>query len=278
MVKESTLCKEKILEYLFNNQDIANNFLNCKKPKDRLIFLKTTPSLKKILGNENITTYIATTIYNELLDYQNKNINSKLNNKIDKVNENDLQKTTSTFNSMGFDQFEMDLPTIKQPNTSEFEIYNLNSISQSLSNKKIIDSSEDADIISLTKEDAESFAILEDIEQRFKDIVDENKKLKEIIKELTEEKNSNNSNKTNEEHINDDSIKNKQILQMVKLVNMNCEKINIQISKDIIQKASKFIDNNNLLNTECLINENITIPSIVVETILLAFINQNSLI
>lgn len=62
------------------------------------------------------------------------------------------------------------------------------------------------------------------------------------------------------------------------LLNSCNEKITVTINKELLSKATKFVDEHSLIRLESIIRDGYDLNSTVVQSILLAFIHQNSLI
>ncbi len=62
------------------------------------------------------------------------------------------------------------------------------------------------------------------------------------------------------------------------LINSNDEKFDVKINKELLSKATKYVDSNALIKLESIVREGYDINSTIVQTILLAFIHQNSLL
>lgn len=62
------------------------------------------------------------------------------------------------------------------------------------------------------------------------------------------------------------------------MLNNTTEKIPVQINKELLVKATKFVDENSLIKLESLIRDGHDLNSTIVQSILLAFVQQNSLL
>jgi len=79
----------------------------------------------------------------------------------------------------------------------------------------------------------------------------------------------------------DNTIKDKlmfQIRNLNELFNSNDDKINVSINKELLVKATKFVDANSLISLENIIKNGYDLNSTIVQSILFAFIHQNSLL
>ena len=69
-----------------------------------------------------------------------------------------------------------------------------------------------------------------------------------------------------------------QIPSLNELLNSEVDKITVYINIELLIKATKFVDSHSLIRLESLIREKYDLNSTIVQSILLAFIHQNSLL
>lgn len=68
------------------------------------------------------------------------------------------------------------------------------------------------------------------------------------------------------------------IQSLNELINSNNEQVTVQINKELLSKVTKYVDANSLIKLESIVRESYDLNSTIIQSILLAFIHQNSLL
>lgn len=260
---------KKTLEFLHKNDSIKNDYLKCKNPKSRIDFLKNC----KGLNIESITQYLTNEVRKELL--RDTYLESKVDAEEQKENsmeinncelESNCEKNKNDISSLQHSFFDKD--SSKSNKSDEIK-------PDTLSNEKLIDSSEPKKITLIGFETINYQKEIDILSDSLTKLSEENSELKEVINSFT-----NLNNKTtdisneNENSLETNSLK--EIKQIASLRSISSQKTDISISTDLLRKVTLLFVENKIIDPSSLAIENINPYSLITETILLKFINQNS--
>lgn len=260
---------KKTLEFLHKNDSIKNDYLKCKNPKSRIDFLKNC----KGLNIESITQYLTNEVRKELL--RDTYLESKVDAEEQKENsmetnncelESNCEKNKNDISSLQHSFFDKD--SSKSNKSDEIK-------PNTLSNEKLIDSSEPKEITLIGSETINYQKEIDRLSDSLTKLREENSELKEFLNSFT-----NLNNKTtdisseNENSLESDSLK--EIKQIASLRSLSSQKTDISISTDLLRKVTLLFVENKIIDPNSLAIENINPYSLITETILLKFINQNS--
>ncbi|EOU1107610.1 hypothetical protein AB8J26_001923 [Clostridium perfringens] len=260
---------KKTLEFLHKNDSIKNDYLKCKNPKSRIDFLKNC----KGLNIESITQYLTNEVRKELL--KDTYLESKVNAEEQKENsietnncelESNYEKNIDDISSLQHSFFDKD--SSKSNKSDEIK-------PDTLSNGKLIDSSEPKEITLIGSETINYQKEIDRLSNSLTKLREKNSEFKEVINSFI---NLNNkitdiSNK-NENSLESDSLR--EIKHIASLRSISSEKTDISISTDLLRKVTLLFVENKIIDPISLAIENINPYSLITETILLKFINQNS--
>ena len=260
---------KKTLEFLHKNDSIKNDYLKCKNPKSRIDFLKNC----KGLNIESITQYLTNEVRKELL--RDTYLESKVDAEEQKENsmetnncelESNCEKNKNDISSVQHSFFDKD--SSKSNKSDEIKL-------DTLSNEKLIDSSEPKEITLIGSETINYQKEIDRLSDSLTKLREENSELKEFLNSFT-----NLNNKTtdisseNENSLESDSLK--EIKQIASLRSLSSQKTDISISTDLLRKVTLLFVENKIIDPNSLAIENINPYSLITETIILKFINQNS--
>ncbi|MDK0915436.1 hypothetical protein P5F35_05625 [Clostridium perfringens] len=260
---------KKTLEFLHKNQEIKNDYLKCKNPKSRIDFLKNC----KGLNIESITQYLTNEVRKELL--RDTYIESKVDAEEQKENsmetnncelESNCEKNKNDISSLQHSFFDKD--SSKSNKSDEIK-------PDTLGNKKLIDSSEPKEITLIGSETINYQKEIDRLSDSLTKLSKKNSEFKEVINSFINlnNKTTDISNK-NENYLESDSLR--EIKHIASLRSISSEKTNISISTDLLRKVTLLFVENKIIDPTSLAIENINAYSLITETILLKFINQNS--
>ncbi|HBI6883596.1 TPA: hypothetical protein K8N18_002374 [Clostridium perfringens] len=260
---------KKTLEFLHKNDSIKNDYLKCKNPKSRIDFLKNC----KGLNIESITQYLTNEVRKELL--RDTSLESKVDAEEQKENsmetnncelESNCEKNIDDISSLQHSFFDKD--SSKSNNSDEIK-------PDTLGNKKLIDSSEPKEITLIGSETINYQKEIDRLNDSLTKLSEKNSELKEVINSFINlnNKTTDISNK-NENSLESDSLR--EIKHIASLRSISSEKTNISISTDLLRKVTLLFVENKIIDPTSLAIENINAYSLITETILLKFINQNS--
>ena len=260
---------KKTLEFLNKNDSIKNDYLKCKNPKSRIDFLKNC----KGLNIESITQYLTNEVKKELL--RDTYLESKVDAEEQKENsmetnncelESNYEKNIDDISSLQHSFFDKD--SSKSNKSDEIK-------PDTLGNKKLIDSSEPKEITLIGSEIINYQKEIDRLSDSLTKLSEKNSEFKEVINSFT-----NLNNKTtyisneNENSLESDSLK--EIKHIASLRSISSQKTDISISTDLLRKVTLIFVENKIIDPTSLAIENINAYSLITETILLKFINQNS--
>ena len=260
---------KKTLEFLHKNDSIKNDYLKCKNPKSRIDFLKNC----KGLNIESITQYLTNEVRKELL--RDTSLESKVDAEEQKENsmetnncelESNSEKNIDDISSLQHSFFDKD--SSKSNKSDEIK-------PDTLGNKKLIDSSEPKEITLIGSETINYQKEIDRLSDSLTKLSEKNSELKEVINSFINlnNKTTDISNK-NENSLESDSLR--EIKHIASLRSISSEKTNISISTDLLRKVTLLFVENKIIDPTSLAIENINAYSLIAETILLKFINQNS--
>lgn len=260
---------KKTLEFLHKNDSIKNDYLKCKNPKSRIDFLKNC----KGLNIESITQYLTNEVRKELL--RDTSLESKVDAEEQKENsmetnncelESNCEKNIDDISSLQHSFFDKD--SSKSNKSDEIK-------PDTLGNKKLIDSSEPKEITLIGSETINCQKEIDRLNDSLTKLSEKNSELKEVINSFINlnNKTTDISNK-NENSLESDSLR--EIKHIASLRSISSEKTNISISTDLLRKVTLLFVENKIIDPTSLAIENINAYSLITETILLKFINQNS--
>lgn len=260
---------KKTLEFLHKNDSIKNDYLKCKNPKSRIDFLKNC----KGLNIENITQYLTNEVRKELL--RDTSLESKVDAEEQKENsmetnncelESNYEKNIDDISSLQHSFFDKD--SSKSNKSDEIK-------PDTLSNGKLIDSSEPKEITLIGSETINYQKEIDRLSDSLTKLSKKNSEFKEVINSFINlnNKTTDISNK-NENYLESDSLR--EIKHIASLRSISSEKTNISISTDLLRKVTLLFVENKIIDPTSLAIENINAYSLITETILLKFINQNS--
>ena len=260
---------KKTLEFLHKNDSIKNDYLKCKNPKSRIDFLKNC----KGLNIESITQYLTNEVRKELL--RDTSLESKVDAEEQKENsmetnncelESNYEKNIDDISSLQHSFFDKD--SSKSNKSDEIK-------PDTLGNKKLIDSSEPKEITLIGSETINYQKEIDRLNDSLTKLSEKNSELKEVINSFINlnNKTTDISNK-NENSLESDSLR--EIKHIASLRSISSEKTNISISTDLLRKVTLLFVENKIIDPTSLAIENINAYSLIAETILLKFINQNS--
>ena len=260
---------KKTLEFLHKNDSIKNDYLKCKNPKSRIDFLKNC----KGLNIENITQYLTNEVRKELL--RDTSLESKVDAEEQKENsmetnncelESNCEKNIDDISSLQHSFFDKD--SSKSNKSDEIK-------PDTLSNGKLIDSSESKEITLIGSETINYQKEIDRLSDSLTKLSKKNSEFKEVINSFINlnNKTTDISNK-NENSLESDSLR--EIKHIASLRSISSEKTNISISTDLLRKVTLLFVENKIIDPTSLAIENINAYSLIAETILLKFINQNS--
>lgn len=260
---------KKTLEFLHKNDSIKNDYLKCKNPKSRIDFLKNC----KGLNIESITQYLTNEVKKELL--RDTYLESKVDAEEQKENsmetnncelESNYEKNIDDISSLQHSFFDKD--SSKSNKSDEIK-------PDTLGNKKLIDSSEPKEITLIGSETINYQKEIDRLSDSLTKLSEKNSEFKEVINSFINlnNKTTDISNK-NENSLESDSLR--EIKHIASLRSISSEKTNISISTDLLRKVTLLFVENKIIDPTSLAIENINAYSLITETILLKFINQNS--
>lgn len=260
---------KKTLEFLHKNDSIKNDYLKCKNPKSRIDFLKNC----KGLNIESITQYLTNEVKKELL--RDTYLESKVDAEEQKENsmktnncelESNCEKNIDDISSLQHSFFDKD--SSKSNKSDEIK-------PDTLGNKKLIDSSEPKEITLIGSETINYQKEIDRLSDSLTKLSEKNSELKEVINSFINlnNKTTDISNK-NENSLESDSLR--EIKHIASLRSISSEKTDISISTDLLRKVTLLFVENKIIDPTSLAIENINAYSLIAETILLKFINQNS--
>ncbi|BDU86415.1 hypothetical protein [Clostridium perfringens] len=260
---------KKTLEFLHKNDSIKNDYLKCKNPKSRIDFLKNC----KGLNIESITQYLTNEVRKELL--RDTSLESKVDAEEQKENsmetnncelESNYEKNIDDISSLQHSFFDKD--SSKSNKSDEIK-------PDTLSNGKLIDSSETKEITLIGSETINYQKEIDRLSDSLTKLSKKNSEFKEVINSFINlnNKTTDISNK-NENSLESDSLR--EIKHIASLRSISSEKTNISISTDLLRKVTLLFVENKIIDPTSLAIENINAYSLIAETILLKFINQNS--
>ncbi|EOU1921404.1 hypothetical protein QTI56_12965 [Clostridium perfringens] len=260
---------KKTLEFLHKNDSIKNDYLKCKNPKSRIDFLKNC----KGLNIESITQYLTNEVKKELL--RDTYLESKVDAEEQKENsmetnncelESNYEKNIDDISSLQHSFFDKD--SSKSNKSDEIK-------PDTLSNGKLIDSSEPKEITLIGSETINYQKEIDRLSDSLTKLSKKNSEFKEVINSFINlnNKTTDISNK-NENSLESDSLR--EIKHIASLRSISSEKTNISISTDLLRKVTLLFVENKIIDPTSLAIENINAYSLIAETILLKFINQNS--
>ncbi|EOU2112675.1 hypothetical protein [Clostridium perfringens] len=260
---------KKTLEFLHKNDSIKNDYLKCKNPKSRIDFLKNC----KGLNIESITQYLTNEVKKELL--RDTYLESKVDAEEQKENsmetnncelESNYEKNIDDISSLQHSFFDKD--SSKSNKSDEIK-------PDTLGNKKLIDSSEPKEITLIGSETINYQKEIDRLSDSLTKLSKKNSEFKEVINSFINlnNKTTDISNK-NENSLESDSLR--EIKHIASLRSISSEKTNISISTDLLRKVTLLFVENKIIDPTSLAIENINVYSLIAETILLKFINQNS--
>ncbi|HHD2594469.1 MAG: hypothetical protein E6389_14860 [Clostridium perfringens] len=260
---------KKTLEFLHKNDSIKNDYLKCKNPKSRIDFLKNC----KGLNIESITQYLTNEVKKELL--RDTYLESKVDAEEQKENsmetnncelESNCEKNIDDISSLQHSFFDKD--SSKSNKSDEIK-------PDTLGNKKLIDSSEPKEITLIGSETINYQKEIDRLSDSLTKLSKKNSEFKEVINSFINlnNKTTDISNK-NENSLESDSLR--EIKHIASLRSISSEKTNISISTDLLRKVTLLFVENKIIDPTSLAIENINAYSLIAETILLKFINQNS--
>ncbi|WP_338881924.1 hypothetical protein WHY31_12610 [Clostridium perfringens] len=260
---------KKTLEFLHKNDSIKNDYLKCKNPKSRIDFLKNC----KGLNIENITQYLTNEVRKELL--RDTSLESKVDAEEQKENsmetnncelESNCEKNIDDISSLQHSFFDKD--SSKSNKSDEIK-------PDTLGNKKLIDSSEPKEITLIGSETINYQKEIDRLSDSLTKLSEKNSELKEVINSFINlnNKTTDISNK-DENSLESDSLR--EIKHIASLRSISSEKTDISISTDLLRKVTLLFVENKIIDPTSLAIENINAYSLITETILLKFINQNS--
>lgn len=281
MKKIQTEKKEFILNFLSQNENLRKDFLNCKNPEERMSFLMNLENLKEHFKGWKLTKYLTYEIYKTLLENKIINYNSK--SKLPNLNSNNIsmkyeesdskpncrENTTSIdFNSSLQQTFIFDSDSSKSNKSDEIK-------PDTLSNEKLIDSSEPKEITLIGSEIINYQKEIDRLSDSLTKLSEKNSEFKEVINSFTNlnNKTTDISNK-NKNSLESDSLR--EIKHIASLRSISSQKTDISISTDLLRKVTLIFVENKIIDPTSLAIENINAYSLITETILLKFINQNS--
>ncbi|NGU71869.1 hypothetical protein G6Z24_07600 [Clostridium perfringens] len=260
---------KKTLEFLHKNDSIKNDYLKCKNPKSRIDFLKNC----KGLNIESITQYLTNEVKKELL--RDTYLESKVDAEEQKENsmetnncelESNYEKNIDDISSLQHSFFDKD--SSKSNKSDEIK-------PDTLSNGKLIDSSEPKEITFIGSETINYQKEIDRLSDSLTKLSEKNSEFKEVINSFI-----NLNNKTtdicnkNENSLESDSLR--EIKHIASLRSISSKKTDISISTDLLRKVTLLFVENKIIDPTSLAIENINAYSLITETILLKFINQNS--
>ncbi|TBX15619.1 hypothetical protein BFS06_09460 [Clostridium perfringens] len=260
---------KKTLEFLHKNDSIKNDYLKCKNPKSRIDFLKNC----KGLNIESITQYLTNEVRKELL--RDTSLESKVDTEEQKENsmetnncelESNCEKNIDDISSLQHSFFDKD--SSKSNKSDEIK-------PDTLGNKKLIDSSEPKEITLIGSETINYQKEIDRLSDSLTKLSEKNSELKEVINSFINlnNKTTDISNK-NENSLESDSLR--EIKHIASLRSLSSQKTDISISTDLLRKVTLLFVENKIIDPTSLAIENINAYSLITETILLKFINQNS--
>lgn len=260
---------KKTLEFLHKNDSIKNDYLKCKNPKSRIDFLKNC----KGLNIESITQYLTNEVKKELL--RDTYLESKVDAEEQKENsmetnncelESNCEKNIDDISSLQHSFFDKD--SSKSNKSDEIK-------PDTLGNKKLIDSSEPKEITLIGSETINYQKEIDRLSDSLTKLSKKNSEFKEVINSFINlnNKTTDISNK-DENSLESDSLR--EIKHIASLRSISSEKTNISISTDLLRKVTLLFVENKIIDPTSLAIENINAYSLIAETILLKFINQNS--
>ncbi len=260
---------KKTLEFLHKNDSIKNDYLKCKNPKSRIDFLKNC----KGLNIESITQYLTNEVKKELL--RDTYLESKVDAEEQKENsmetnncelESNYEKNIDDISSLQHSFFDKD--SSKSNKSDEIK-------PDTLGNKKLIDSSEPKEITLIGSETINYQKEIDRLSDSLTKLSEKNSEFKEVINSFINlnNKTTDISNK-DENSLESDSLR--EIKHIASLRSISSEKTNISISTDLLRKVTLLFVENKIIDPTSLAIENINAYSLITETILLKFINQNS--
>ncbi|HAT4139477.1 TPA: hypothetical protein I9Z78_002049 [Clostridium perfringens] len=260
---------KKTLEFLHKNDSIKNDYLKCKNPKSRIDFLKNCKGLKI----ESITQYLTNEVKKELL--RDTYLESKVDAEEQKENsmetnncelESNYEKNIDDISSLQHSFFDKD--SSKSNKSDEIK-------PDTLSNGKLIDSSEPKEITLIGSETINYQKEIDRLSDSLTKLSKKNSEFKEVINSFINlnNKTTDISNK-NENSLESDSLR--EIKHIASLRSISSEKTDISISTDLLRKVTLLFVENKIIDPTSLAIENINAYSLITETILLKFINQNS--
>ena len=260
---------KKTLEFLHKNDSIKNDYLKCKNPKSRIDFLKNC----KGLNIENITQYLTNEVRKELL--RDTSLESKVDAEEQKENsmetnncelESNCEKNIDDISSLQHSFFDKD--SSKSNKSDEIK-------PDTLSNGKLIDSSEPKEITFIGSETINYQKEIDRLSDSLTKLSEKNSEFKEVINSFINlnNKTTDISNK-NENSLESDSLR--EIKHIASLRSISSKKTDISISTDLLRKVTLLFVENKIIDPTSLAIENINAYSLITETILLKFINQNS--
>ncbi|MGU8476854.1 hypothetical protein ACV3QH_06190 [Clostridium perfringens] len=260
---------KKTLEFLHKNDSIKNDYLKCKNPKSRIDFLKNC----KGLNIESITQYLTNEVRKELL--RDTSLESKVDAEEQKENsmetnncelESNCEKNIDDISSLQHSFFDKD--SSKSNKSDEIK-------PDTLGNKKLIDSSEPKEITLIGSETINYQKEIDRLSDSLTKLSEKNSELKEVINSFINlnNKTTDISNK-DENSLESDSLR--EIKHIASLRSISSEKTDISISTDLLRKVTLLFVENKIIDPTSLAIENINAYSLITETILLKFINQNS--
>ena len=260
---------KKTLEFLHKNDSIKNDYLKCKNPKSRIDFLKNC----KGLNIESITQYLTNEVKKELL--RDTYLESKVDAEEQKENsmetnncelESNCEKNIDDISSLQHSFFDKD--SSKSNKSDEIK-------PDTLGNKKLIDSSEPKEITLIGSETINYQKEIDRLSDSLTKLSEKNSELKEVINSFINlnNKTTDISNK-NENSLESDSLR--EIKHIASLRSISSKKTDISISTDLLRKVTLLFVENKIIDPTSLAIENINAYSLITETILLKFINQNS--
>ena len=260
---------KKTLEFLHKNDSIKNDYLKCKNPKSRIDFLKNC----KGLNIESITQYLTNEVKKELL--RDTYLESKVDAEEQKENsmetnncelESNYEKNIDDISSLQHSFFDKD--SSKSNKSDEIK-------PDTLSNGKLIDSSEPKEITLIGSETINYQKEIDRLSDSLTKLSKKNSEFKEVINSFINlnNKTTDISNK-NENSLESDSLR--EIKHIASLRSISSKKTDISISTDLLRKVTLLFVENKIIDPTSLAIENINAYSLITETILLKFINQNS--
>jgi hypothetical protein len=251
---QKTLSNKEMLDLILKNKELHEELSQCKTIEDKYNIFNKHVSNGRYLSKKKTLNFLKKYFWGEAKEI-----------KIDSKPKENIHNTNIDY-------------AVNNPSSTDNTI-TTESVSNNISNK--IDSEE---ITVEKKAEIESIVFIDNTKvKNYEQLASLSENLKNQLEILNNKIDSLEINLANlfsrskETNISDKNTS-VEITQMInQILESNNEKISVQINKELLSRAARYIDNKSLIKLETIVKEGHDINSTIVQYILILFIQQNSL-